>query len=276
MRVRACVPQDCSSKQRYLNKSTQQIPPCSSQIGYDFSPFLVYKTHFIWPPVTQSTALLPMHVAYTPHVSRTVTPSALQTKPSDGLQVSHKLLRDSWWRQSRPEHVWSTANKLTVSQLVAFFPLIHLPATLLHTDTVYSKSTPSHPISLRRILILSSYSRLGLPSGFPTTTLCIHSPPPIPSTCPANLILHSVIFSILLLRPHSQQQLPYSVDCSPHNTTWLDFIMEINCFLWGRKWICNTLRSVLFLSSHQVAMHWLATCLERFYSLARAHKLLLH
>ena len=56
---------------------------------------------------------------------------------------------------------------------------------------------------------------------------------------------------------------PYSVDCSP-NTTWLDFIMGIKCSLWGRERICNAQRSVHFLSSHQVAMQWMATCLGRF------------
>jgi hypothetical protein len=106
----------------------------------------------------------------------------------------------------------------------------------------------------------------------------VHMPRPYhPSWLDPNYTtLYSVIFSIPLLQHHSQQQIPHSVDCPPPNTTWLVFIMEIGCFLWRRKWILSTLRFLLFQSSHQVPMYWLATCLGRLYTLARVHMLLLH
>jgi hypothetical protein len=56
------------------------------------------------------------------------------------------------------------------------------------------QSLPSHPISPRSILILSTHLRLGLPSGlfpsgFPTNILYAFLVSPIRTTCPTHLIL---------------------------------------------------------------------------------------
>jgi hypothetical protein len=88
-------------------------------------------------------------------------------------------------------------------------PLKNLPAfygtrmfntvftTSLHWSlswAIWIQSTPSHPISLRSILILSTYLRLGLPSGLfpsglPINILYAFLFSPIRATFPAHLIL---------------------------------------------------------------------------------------
>jgi hypothetical protein len=65
------------------------------------------------------------------------------------------------------------------------------------------QSMPSHPISLRSILILSTHLRLGLPSGlflseFPTNILYAFFFSPIRATSPAHLIPFNLIILIIL------------------------------------------------------------------------------
>jgi hypothetical protein len=75
------------------------------------------------------------------------------------------------------------------------------PVSILsHINQVHT--TPSHPISTKSILILSTRLRLGLPSGlfpsgFPTNNLHAVLLSPFRAPCPAHLILHSIILIIL-------------------------------------------------------------------------------
>jgi hypothetical protein len=71
---------------------------------------------------------------------------------------------------------WEATNCATTQELpsVLWNPKVHYRVhKTLHWSLPWARSIqsiPSHPISLRSILILSSYLRLGLPSG-PTETL---------------------------------------------------------------------------------------------------------
>ena len=101
-------------------------------------------------------------------------------------------------------HHYLLLEKLTGLQLVKKFPTFHgtrrfitALTSVRHLSLSWASPIQSiypHPTSCRSILILSTYLRLGLPSGlspsgFPTMTLYTPLSSPIRATCPAHLIL---------------------------------------------------------------------------------------
>jgi hypothetical protein len=99
-----------------------------------------------------------------------------------------------------PLCIWTTSNycdseyAITVSTRALHWSLFR--ARLI-------QSTPSHPISLKSILILSTHLHLGLPScifpsGFPTNILYAFLVSHIHATCPAHLILLGLIILIMI------------------------------------------------------------------------------
>ena len=103
--------------------------------------------------------------------------------------------------------------KLTGLQLVKKFPTFHgtrrfttALTSVRHLSLSWASPIQSiypHPTSWRSVLILSTYLRLGLPSGlfpsgFPTKTLYTPLSSPIRATCPAHLILPSALLDYIL------------------------------------------------------------------------------
>jgi hypothetical protein len=103
---------------------------------------------------------------------------------------------------------WEAANCAATQELPAFYGtrrFITMFTRAFHWSLSWARSTqltPSHPISLRYILILFTHLHLGLPSGlfpseFPTNILYTSSSP---HSCyiPAHLILFDLIILIML------------------------------------------------------------------------------
>ena len=103
--------------------------------------------------------------------------------------------------------------KLTGLQLVKKFPAFHgtrrfitALTSVRHLALFWASPIQSiypHPTSWRSVLILSTYLRLGLPSGlfpfgFPTKTPYTPLSSPIRATCPAHLILLDFITRTIL------------------------------------------------------------------------------
>jgi hypothetical protein len=101
---------------------------------------------------------------------------------------------------------WEAANYAAIQELPAFYRtrrFITVCTRALHWSPSWARSiqfTPSHPISLRSILILSTHSRLGLPSHsfwLPTNILYAFLFSFIRATCPAHLIFLDLIILIM-------------------------------------------------------------------------------
>jgi hypothetical protein len=102
---------------------------------------------------------------------------------------------------------WALLEKLPIVQLLKNFPafygtwrFITVFTRALHWSLSCVRliqSIPSHPTSLRFILILSTHPRLRLPSGFPTNILYAFLFSPFMLTCPVHLILRDLIILIM-------------------------------------------------------------------------------
>jgi hypothetical protein len=140
--------------------------------------------------------------------------------------VLFKVLHSAWWWLYIAETCsWfityllhgAECEKVTDSQLINKFPAFYGTRRFIsaftsarHLSLSWASSIQSislHPTSWRYVLILSSHTCLGLPSGlfpsgFPTKTLYTPLSPPIRATCPAHLILLDAITQTILGEEH--------------------------------------------------------------------------
>jgi len=151
-----------------------------------------------------------MHTQYNKYTYDNYTHTRqLQQYTQDNLKLAtmhaRQILLTPWCRV--------LLEQLTVLQLVNKFPAFHgtrrfitALTSVRHLSLSWAspiQSTYPHPTSWRYILILSTYLRLGLPSGllpsgFPTKALYTPLSSPIHATCPAHLILlHFITRTIL-------------------------------------------------------------------------------
>ena len=134
----------------------------------------------------------------------------LQAVSKSPLSTSHTYaaptsLREKGNHNQVTPQIRGLFEKLHGSHLVTKFPAIYGTRRFITAFTTFRhlwlswaisiQSMSPHPTSWRSTLILSSYLRLGLPSGlFPSNfpTIILHTPfqSPTRATCPAHLILH--------------------------------------------------------------------------------------
>jgi hypothetical protein len=152
-----------------MNASDKSVAECRSPVNITVAPYLRGPGFKSWPGDRVSQMGFP-----------SVPPRKFRSIP----YITHG--DEPFLRSSQFPAFYGTRRFITV-----FTRALHWSLSWARSI----QSIPSHPISLRSILILSTHLRLGLPSGllpsgFPVNILYASLFSPIGATCPAHLSLH--------------------------------------------------------------------------------------